>query len=437
MEVALIGIIILLTMLFIGVPLGMGLMTVGYFGLAYVHPHGFTAANSVAGQQILELALNFQFSVLPLFILMGVFVARAQLSDDLYEASNRWLGHFRGGLAMATVAACGGFAAVSGSSAATAATMAKVAVPSMRKYGYGDALSAGTVAAGGTMGILIPPSGALIIYGLLTEEDIAKLFVAGIIPGLITIAAYIAVIKIVTLIWPTMGPPGDRSSWNERLRSLYKVWGVLFLFFLIMGGIFFGIFTSTEAGGIGATGALVFAIIRRRMSWKIFYESLAEAAITTAMIFTVAFGALILNQFVNMSGMPQVVLELIDNLDATPLQVVLVIMAFYVLLGMFIEGVAMIFLTVPIFVPVIMGLDFGFSDVLIWWGIVLVMVVEISLITPPIGLNVFILKSMLPDVPLSKIFKGIAPFFCADLFRLAIVVIFPAVALWLPTVMFN
>lgn len=338
---------------------------------------------------------------------------------------------------MATVAACGGFAAVSGSSAATAATMAKVAVPSMRKYGYGDALSAGTVAAGGTMGILIPPSGALIIYGLLTEEDIAKLFVAGIIPGLITIAAYIAVIKIVTLIWPTMGPPGDRSSWNERLRSLYKVWGVLFLFFLIMGGIFFGIFTSTEAGGIGATGALVFAIIRRRMSWKIFYESLAEAAITTAMIFTVAFGALILNQFVNMSGMPQVVLELIDSLDATPLQVVLVIMVFYVLLGMFIEGVAMIFLTVPIFVPVIMGLDFGFSDVLIWWGIVLVMVVEISLITPPIGLNVFILKSMLPDVPLSKIFKGIAPFFCADLFRLAIVVIFPAVALWLPTVMFN
>ena len=437
MEVALIGIIILLTMLFIGVPLGMGLMTVGYFGFAYVHPHGFTAANSVAGQQILELALNFQFSVLPLFILMGVFVARAQLSDDLYEASNRWLGHFRGGLAMATVAACGGFAAVSGSSAATAATMAKVAVPSMRKYGYGDALSAGTVAAGGTMGILIPPSGALIIYGLLTEEDIAKLFVAGIIPGLITIAAYIAVIKIVTLIWPTMGPPGHRSSWNERLRSLYKVWGVLFLFFLIMGGIFFGIFTSTEAGGIGATGALVFAIIRRRMSWKIFYESLAEAAITTAMIFTVAFGALILNQFVNMSGMPQVVLELIDNLDATPLQVVLVIMAFYVLLGMFIEGVAMIFLTVPIFVPVIMGLDFGFSDVLIWWGIVLVMVVEISLITPPIGLNVFILKSMLPDVPLSKIFKGIAPFFCADLFRLAIVVIFPAVALWLPTVMFS
>ena len=191
------------------------------------------------------------------------------------------------------------------------------------------------------------------------------------------------------------------------------------------------------AGGIGAAGALIFAIVRRRMSWKILYDSLIEGALTTAMIFTVAFGALILNQFINISGMPQAVLGLINNLDASPIQVVLVIMAFYVLLGMFIEGVAMIFLTVPIFVPVIVGLDFGFSDVLIWWGIVLVMVVEISLITPPIGLNVFILKSMLPEVSLSTIFKGIAPFFCADLFRLAIVIIFPAVALWLPTLMFN
>jgi len=432
METALLGIAILLLILFLGFPLGMSLMMVGYFGFAAVHPKGFVAANSVAGQQILDLGLNFQFSVLPLFILMGVFVARAALSDDLYETSYKWLGHFRGGLAMATVAACGGFAAVSGSSAATAATMAKVAVPSMRKFGYADSLSAGTVAAGGTMGILIPPSGALIIYGLLTEEDIAKLFVAGIIPGLITIAAYIAVIRIVTAIWPEIGPPGERTSWHERLTSLYKVWGVLFLFFLIMGGIFFGIFTSTEAGGIGAGGALIFAILRRKMSWPIFIESLIEAARTTAMIFTVAFGALILNQFVNISGLPEAVLAFISSLNATPMQVVLVIMCFYIILGMFIEGIAMIFLTVPIFVPIIHALGFD----LIWWGIVLVMVVEISLITPPIGLNVFIMKSMLPDVPLSSIFRGIAPFFCADIVRLATVVFFPPVALWLPTLMF-
>ncbi|MBT4937929.1 MAG: TRAP transporter large permease subunit, partial [Rhodospirillaceae bacterium] len=281
MEVALFGIAILLLILFMGFPLGMSLMMVGYFGFAAVHPKGFVAANSVAGQQILDLGLNFQFSVLPLFILMGVFVARAALSNDLYETSYKWLGHFRGGLAMATVAACGGFAAVSGSSAATAATMAKVAIPSMRKFGYADSLSAGTVAAGGTMGILIPPSGALIIYGLLTEEDIAKLFMAGVIPGLITIAAYIAVIRIVTSIWPEIGPPGVRTAWKERLTSLYKVWGVLFLFFLIMGGIFFGVFTSTEAGGIGAGGALIFAIMRKKMTWSIFVDSLIEAARTT------------------------------------------------------------------------------------------------------------------------------------------------------------
>jgi C4-dicarboxylate transporter, DctM subunit len=433
MEIALIGIAILLLILFMGFPLGMSLMMVGYFGFAVVHPKGFVVANSVAGQQILDLGLNFQFSVLPLFILMGVFVARAALSDDLYETSYKWLGHFRGGLAMATVAACGGFAAVSGSSAATAATMAKVAIPSMRKFGYADSLSAGTVAAGGTMGILIPPSGALIIYGLLTEEDIAKLFMAGVIPGMITIAAYIAVIRIVTAIWPEIGPPGERTSWYDRLTSLYKVWGVLFLFFLIMGGIFFGIFTSTEAGGIGAGGALIFAILRKKMSWKIFVDSLIEAARTTAMIFTVAFGALILNQFINISGLPEAVLAFISSLNATPIQVVLVIMCFYVILGMFIEGIAMIFLTVPIFVPVISALGFD----LIWWGIVLLMVVEISLITPPIGLNVFIMKSMLPDVPLGTIFKGIAPFFAADIFRLGIVVFFPPVALWLPTLMYQ
>lgn len=431
MTTALIGIAILLVVLFLGFPLGLSLMLVGFFGFGLIHPTGFGAATASAGQQILELGLNFQFSVLPLFVLMGVFVARAALSDDLYEASYAWLGHFRGGLAMATVAACGGFAAVSGSSAATAATMAKVAVPSMRKFNYADSLSAGTVAAGGTLGILIPPSGALIIYGLLTEEDIAKLFVAGIIPGLITITAYIMVIRIVTAIFPEIGPPGERSNWGTRLTTLYRVWGVLFLFLLIMGGIFFGVFTSTEAGGIGAGGALIFAIIRRKMSWEIFVESLIEAARTTAVIFTVAFGALIFNQFINISGMPNAVLAFIGSLEITPTQVVLVIMGLYVILGMFIEGVAMIFLTVPIFVPVVAALDLD----LIWFGIVMVMGVEISLITPPIGLNVFILKSMLPEVPLSSIFKGIAPFFCADIVRLAIVIFFPPVALFLPSLM--
>lgn len=429
MTVALIGLAALLVILLFRFPLGFALMTVGYFGLAY--NNGFRPAFKVVGFEVLEIATSFGFAVLPLFVLMGVFVSRAALSDDLYEASNAWLGHFKGGLAMATVAACGGFAAVSGSSAATAATMAKVAIPSMRRFGYADSLASGTVAAGGTMGILIPPSAAMIIYGIITETDVGALFIGGILPGLLTILLYIGVIMIVVRIWPDSGPPGIRTAWGNRFRQLYRVWPVLALFLLILGGIFFGLFTPSEAGAIGAVGAFTFAVGRRKMSLTIFIESLVEAGHITAQIFTVAFGALILNQFINTSGMPEAIIAFIEGLDVAPMTVVFVILAIYVVLGMFIEGFSMIFLTVPIFVPLIegMGLD------LIWWGVVTVMVVEIALITPPIGLNVFILKAMLPDIPLSTIFKGIGPFFAADIIRLMIVVLFPSMVLWLPKFM--
>ena len=433
MIAVLIGIVALLVVGGFGFPLGLSLMIIGYFGFGVMHPKGLDAAGTVAGQQVLELALNFQFAVLPLFLLMGVFVNRSGISEDLYDAANKWLGHLKGGLAVSTVAACGGFAAVSGSSVATAATMARVAVPSMRKYKYNDAFSAGTVAAGGTMGILIPPSAALIIYGLIAEVDIALLFVAGIVPGLITIAAYMLVIQLVCAVKPDWGPPGERFSWRERLTSLYKVWGIIFLFFLIMGGIFFGVFTPSEAGGVGATGALVFAIARGRMNWRVFFDSLLEAGKTTAIIFTVAFGALMLNQFVNISGAPEDVLSFIQSLDISPWMVLVVVLCCYLVLGMFIEGMAMIFLTVPIFVPLIVGLGLPIEPdlVLIWFGIVLVMMVEISLITPPIGMNVFVISSMLSDVSLKQVFQGIHPFFIADLCRLAIVVAVPSSVLWL------
>ena len=431
MIAALIGVIVLLIIVFLGFPLGMSLMAVGYFGFAFVHPKGFTSATSVVGQQIVDLGLNVEFAVLPLFILMGVFITKAALSDDLYEAAHHWLGHFRGGLAMSTVAACGGLAAVSGSSAATAATMAQVAVPSMRKYKYADSLSSGTVAAGGTMGILIPPSAALIIYGLLSEQDIGLLFMAGVVPGIITILAYMAVIRIVTTIWPTMGPPAEKSSWKERWHSLSKVWGVVFLFILIMGGIFFGLFTSGEAGGIGAGGSVIFAMFRKKMTVKIFVESLIAGVRTAAMVLFVAFGALVFNQFINMSGMPTEIFEFIESLNISPMQVVLIILLFYIIAGMFIEGMAMIFLLVPILAPLMNSLGFD----LIWWGIVTVMVTEIALITPPMGLNVFIIKAMLPDVTLVNIFKGIIPFFFADIVRLAIILIFPSVVMWLPNLM--
>ncbi|MFP6735705.1 MAG: TRAP transporter large permease [Rhodospirillales bacterium] len=431
MIISLIGFAILFLVAFLGFPLGFTMLVVGGAGFAILR--GTEPALEMISQQILDVTLNTNFAVLPMFLLMGAFVHRAALADDLYEAADAWLGHYQGGLAMATIAACGGFAAVSGSSLATAATMAKVAVPSMRKYKYADSLAAGTVAAGGTMGILIPPSAALIIYGILTEEDIAALFVAGIVPGIITVFAYISVIKLVTHIWPDIGPPGERSGWGVRFRTLARVWGVVLLFLLIMGGISFGVFTPNEAGAIGAIGALVFSMFRGRMSLKIFFESLLEAVHTTAMVLVIVIGALVLNNFVTLSGLPAAMVEWVQTLEFSPMTVMLIILAFYVALGTVIEGLAMIFLTVPIFVPLVEGLGFD----LIWFGIVMVMVVEISLITPPIGLNVFVIKSMLPDVPLKTIFKGITPFFIADLVRLALVVFIPSLALWLPALVYG
>ena len=429
MLVSFAGLAILIVILILGVPLGFSMMAVGFLGFSLFR--GLDPSFEMAGQQIVHLSTSFSFTTLPLFILMGVFMGRAELSDDLYEAAYAWLGHFRGGLAMATVAACGGFSAVSGSSIATAATMAKVALPSMRRYRYAEGFAAGTVAAGGTLGILIPPSAALIIYGILTEQDIGALFVAGIVPGLLTITLYIFSILIVTSINPELGPQGQRSGWAHRFASLYRVWGVLVLFLVILGGIFLGLFTPTEAGAIGAVGAFVFAVLRRRMTLRILFDSLVETSVTTATVFTVAFGALILNNFVNIAGLTSGVSNLINGLDLAPIYVMLIILAMYVVLGMFIEGLSMIFLTVPIFVPIVHGLGFDLN----WFGIMLVIVVEVSLITPPIGLNVFVIKSMLPDVPLSAIFRGIVPFFAADICRILVVLFFPEVVLFLPRLM--
>ena len=431
MTISLIGFGILFLIAFLGFPLGFSMLVVGGVGFGILRGSG--PALEMIVQQIMDVVLNTNFAVLPMFLLMGAFVFRAGLSDDLYEAADAWLGHHRGGLAMATIAACGGFAAVSGSSLATVATMAKVAIPPMRKYKYADSLAAGTIAAGGTLGILIPPSAALIIYGILTEEGIAELFAAGIIPGIISVILYILVIVVITHFRPEMGPRGKRTNWRIRFEKLYRVWGIVLLFFLILGGISFGVFTPNEAGGIGAIGALLFAALRRKLTWGVLFESLVEAAQTTAMVFMIAIGALILNNFIALAGISSGVINWIESLNFAPFAVLLVILVFFVALGTVVEGLAMIFLTVPIFVPVIESLGFN----LIWFGIVLVMMTEISLITPPIGLNVFVMKSMMPDVPLNVIFRGIGPFFCADIIRLMVVIFFPAVALWLPNLVYG
>ena len=429
MLLSLLGFAVLLVICFAGFPLGWAMVVVGFAGFGIVR--GFEPAFATLGQLILDFSMNYHFSTLPLFILMGAFVYRAALAEDMYDAAYAWLGGFRGGLAMTTVAACGGFAAVSGSSVATAATMAKVALPSMRRFNYDDRLAAGSVAAGGTIGILIPPSIALIIYGILVEEDIGKLFIAGILPGILTVLLYIAVIRIVTAVKKEWGPPGDHTEWPDRFRALGKVWGILLLFLFILGGIYAGIFTPTEAGGIGASGALFFAIARKKMTWKEFYNSLVDAGKTTVFVFTVAYGAIIFSNFINIAGLPDDILDFVDHLDVPPMGVIFAILAIYVVLGAVFEGIGMILLTVPIFFPVVQSLGFD----LIWFGIVVIMVTEISLITPPVGMNVFVLKTMMPDVSLWTIFKGIGPFFCADLVRLGLVVIFPQIALFLPSLM--
>lgn len=413
---------------FTRLPLGLVMMGSGAAGIAMLHPRGLSAALAISEQQVMTLAMNYQFSVLPLFILMGVFIVRAGMAAEMFEAARRWLGHLPGGIGMATIVACGGFAAMCASSAAAAATMARIAIPEMEKAKYDPGFSAGSVAAGGTMGVLIPPSGALIIYALLTEESVGELFVAGFLPGLLQVVAYVAVMAVMAWLRPAWAPSGARYSITDRIRALNGIWGVVFLFLLIMGGLVKGWFTATEAGGIGAGGAFLFLALRRRLTWRVFAESLVETARIAAMIFVVSAGALVLNQFINLSGVSSATIAYIQSLDMAPFSVILCIVAFYLVLGCLMDGFAMIFLTVPIVAPIVAGLGYD----LVWWAIVTVVVVEISMITPPVGLNVFILRAMLPSLPVVQIFKGITPYVVADAVRVALILGVPGLALWLP-----
>ena len=426
MTEALIGLAVLLLLAFLRIPIAIVMILVGFAGMTYVlNPVG---ALYNVGQTAYDAAINYELSVVPLFVLMGNFVARARLASELYNASNAFLGHRKGGLAMATVVACGGFSAICGSSLATAATMSKVAMPSMRRFNYSDRLAAGSIAAGGTLGILIPPSVMLVIYGILTQQSIGKLFAAGILPGILGVLLYLAAVRYVTWRRPEEGPAAEKTSWPDRWRALSQVWGVILLFGVVMGGIYGGVFSPTEAAGIGAMGAFCVALIRGALTWKVLYEILIESVETTAMLFTVLIGALLFANFVNYTDFPQALLGFAQQFADTPWLVIVAILVIYVLLGCVFESLSMILLTVPIFFPLVR--DLGYDP--IWFGIVVVVVTEISLITPPVGLNVFVLRGVLPDVKTSTIFKGVTPFWVADLFRLALIVLIPALSLWLP-----
>jgi len=418
--------LVLIFLLAITVPIGVAMMLCGVGGLAMII--GMVPSLSLFGTTVMQSVVTYDLSIIPLFILMGALASRSGLSQELYDAFNAWLGGFRGGLALATVGACGAFAAICGSSVATAATMSKVALPEMKKYRYSDSMATGSVAAGGIIGILIPPSVILVLYGLLTESSIGDLFIAGFLPGILTILVFMIVISIVTRLHLESGPAGEKSTWKQKLNATLKTWAITALFATVIGGIYFGVFTPTEAAGVGAFGALFIAFSRKRLNREMMKETLLETGQTSAMIFTILIGAITLNNLVIFSGLANALADFVSGLDMSPATVMLIILLMYLIMGCFLDALAMILLTVPIFYPIV--LDLGYDP--IWFGIIVVMVVELGLITPPIGMNVFVIKGMVQSVPLVSIYKGVLPFVIGQVVLIIAVFLIPEIALWLP-----
>ena len=437
MIMSIIGLVAVLVLVFLRMPIAIAMGIVGFVGFAELR--NFRAAISMVGRLIIDTAQDYGLSVIPLFILMGLFVNKGGLSRELYQVSYAFLGHLRGGLAMATIVACAGFSAICGSSLATAATMSKVAMPQMRKYGYKDSLSTASIAAGGTLGILIPPSVILVIYGLLTETSIGKLFIAGIVPGILGVALYL--LAVTWTVWrdPESGPSGERLDWAQRMRAIKSVWMVLALFVFVIGGLY-GVldfwpihltFSPTEAAGMGAAGAFLIALSRGSLTFKSTLEVLQEAVRTTATLFTVLIGAWVFSNFINLAGLPEVLKTFVSEAGVSPMMVMMMIIGIYIILGCVFESLSMLLLTVPIFFPLVTSL--GFDPV--WFGIIVVVVTEISLITPPVGLNVFVLKGVVGNVTTATIFRGVTPFWIVDILRLLILLLVPALVLYLPNTM--
>jgi tripartite ATP-independent transporter DctM subunit len=420
---------LLFVLLAAGMPIGFAMGLSALVGTLFLIDSG--ASLALLGQTAYETALTYDLSVVPMFVLMGYIAGAAGLSESLYRACNAWLGHLRGGLALATIGGCGAFAAICGSSLATAATMSQIALPEMRRYKYDDRLATGAVAAGGTIGILIPPSVLMVIYGLLTETSISQLFMAGIVPGILTVIGFMLTISVVTRVNPAFGPPGERASMNQKLQAFRDVWGTAALFLLVIGGLYIGVFSPTEAASIGAVGALFLAILNKRFSFPMLANALIETVKTTAMIFTILIGAILFNNFLILASVPTLISDWITGLPLGREAILLVILGMYLVLGCLLDSLAMVLLTIPIVFPIIKAL--GFDPV--WFGIIVVMVVELGLITPPIGMNVFVIKGIAKDVPLEDIFRGVTPFVVAQILLIAILVMFPPIALWLPSTM--
>ena len=426
--IGIIGIVVLMVFLFGGMWLGFAMAFVGFVGLVIVM--GFDGAVTVMATIPYTRSAFYSISALPLFTFMGVIVGASGIGNDLYNTAHKWFGRLPGGLAISTVFASGGFAAITGSSSASIVTLGSVAIPEMKKFNYNDKLASGAVAAGGTIGILIPPSLGFILYAILTEESIGQLFMAGIIPGILEIFFYVATILILCGMHPHYGPRGPKASIIEKIISLRTTWPVLALFLLVIGGIYGGIFTPTEAGAIGAVGSIVIVFAMQRMDLASFTQSTVEAVKLIGMIFVLVVGAFVFAHFLAMTKLPFYLSDIVAGISVNRYLALLVIVLLYIVLGMFLEIFSCIVLTVPILYPTIQAL--GFDP--IWFGVIMVRVMEIGLITPPIGMNVFMLGGV-TQMPLETIFKGIIPFFIADVLHVTLLVLFPQISLWLPRTM--
>ena len=430
--IGLAGLLALLALIVIRVPIAYTMILVGAIGAS------IQSGPAVVLSQLKDLAYsqfsNYDLSVLPMFILMGSLAARCGLSRDLFRGADAWFGRFRGGVAMAAVAACGGFGAVCGSSTATASTMGIVALPELRRYKYAPSLATGTIAAGGTLGILIPPSVVLIVYAIIVEANIVTLFEAALIPGLLAMVMFLLTVAIYVRLFPNSGPKGEAVSRDEFVSATLAMVPILVIFVIVIGGIYGGLYNPTPAGAIGVFLVAVYGYGRRRLTWHATIEALLETARTTGMIYLILLGAALLSIFMARGGVPQAAAELLQNSGLPPLAVMTIIILIFIVLGMLMDSLSMIILAIPFFWPMVSGLDFGLSadDLKIWFGIIALVVVELGLITPPVGLNVFIINSLAPDVPMRETFKGVIPFFLSEMVRITLLVLFPAISLVLP-----
>jgi tripartite ATP-independent transporter DctM subunit len=427
--VGIIGIFFLFLLLALRMQIGFSMALVGFLGFAVLS--SVNSSFSIMGMEPFKIGAGYSLTVIPLFILMGQFANHSKMGFEIYQTVYRWIGFLPGGLSMATIGACGGFAAISGSSLAAAATMGMVALPEMKRFKYDHALATGCVAAGGTLGILIPPSTVMIIYGILTEQPIATLFIAGILPGLLLTGLFILTVYIVTKIKPSLGPPGPRFSMKERIYSLKDTWSIFSLFLLVIGGLYTGWFTPTEAAGVGAFGAFAITLIKKRLTWDNLKVSLEQTVRTTAMVFLILIGAHIFGYFLTISQIPDQLSILATEWGLSKYAILALIIFAYIIMGCFMEGLALMVLTIPIVYPLV--LELGFDP--IWFGVIITLVMEMSLITPPVGINVFIISGISKDVPMYVIFRGIIPFWCAMLVCVIFLILFPQIALWLPLTM--